>query len=254
MISSDDDVAELVERGQGVALWRQIDRSLSRDIAAGTWPPGAQLPTEQALAERFQVNRHTVRRAVQAMVQRGVLRVDQGRGTFVQEGIIDYVVGKRTRFSENILRNRRYPSTLLLRCVEVVPPPAIAKQLRLAADARAILLERVNFAGGMPVSRSTLYFPAARFPGFGEVYAGTQSITGTLRHFGIDDYARATTRVTARLPTAEEARDLKQSVTRPVLLSEALDIDPSGRPISVNITRFAGDRVQIVFDDDAGDE
>jgi len=231
----------VVERGHGVALWRQIDQSLSRDIAAGTWQPGEQLPTEQALAARFQVNRHTIRRAIQAMVLRGLLRVEQGRGT-------------RTRFTENILRNRRYPSTLQLQCGEVMPPPPVARQLKLPAEARAVLLERVSSAGGLPVSISTVYFPAARFAGFDKIYAETQSITLTLRHYGIEDYVRATTRVTARLPTAEEARHLKQPVTRPVLLSEALDVDAAGQPVSVNITRFASDRVQIVLDTTGSEE
>jgi GntR family phosphonate transport system transcriptional regulator len=237
-----------IERGHGVALWRQIDMSLSREIAGGAWPPGEQLPTEQVLASRFRVNRHTIRRAIQAMVQRGLLRVEQGRGTFVQEGIIDYVVGLRTRFTENILRNRRYPSTLLLQCGAMMPPPPVVQQLGLPSDAEAMLLERVNSAGGRPISISTVYFAAARFPGFEQVYAETQSITETLRRFGVEDYVRAVTRVTARLPTAEEARHLKQPVTRPVLQSEALDVDTAGKPLSVNYTRFASDRVQIVLD------
>jgi GntR family phosphonate transport system transcriptional regulator len=249
-VDSDDDG---IERGRGVALWRQIDCSLSREIAGGAWQPGDQLPTEQVLAGRFQVNRHTVRRAVQAMVQRGLLRVEQGRGTFVQEGVIDYVVGKRTRFTENMLKNRRYPSTVLLQCSVVMPPPPVARQLELAADARTVLLERVNSAGGRPISVSSVYFPAARFPGFEQVYVETQSITATLRHFGVEDYVRAKTRVTARLPTADEARHLKQPVTRPVLQSEALDVDAAHRPVSVNYTRFASDRVQIVLDTDAAE-
>ena len=111
-----DEIGEdaAIERGGGVALWRQIDRTLSREIAEGSWRPGEKLPTEQALAVRFGVNRHTIRQAIQAMVQRGLLRVEQGRGTFVQEGVIDYVVGRRTRFTENMLRNRRYPSNEVL--------------------------------------------------------------------------------------------------------------------------------------------
>jgi len=50
------------------------------------------------------------------------------------------------------------------------------------------------------------------------------------------------------MPTAEEARRLKQPVTRPILLTEAVDVDSDGRPISVSITRFASDRVQLVLD------
>jgi GntR family phosphonate transport system transcriptional regulator len=240
--------AGAVERGQGVALWRQIDRRLSAEIAGGAWAPGERLPTEQALAERFQVNRHTIRRAIQAMVQRGLLRVEQGRGTFVQEGVIDYMIGRRTRFTENIARNRREAVRLLLNSGEVLPPPAAAKLLKLPARQPVLMLETLSSAGGMPVSLSTSYFPAGRFPGLATHVAETGSITQALQRCGLADYARASTRVTARMPTAEEAKRLKQPVTRPILLTEAVDVDADGRPVSVSMTRFASDRVQLVLD------
>ncbi len=254
MIEGDEIVEDsAIERGGGVALWRQIDRALSREIAEGGWQPGEKLATEQALAARFGVNRHTIRQAIQAMVQRGLLRVEQGRGTFVQEGVIDYVVGRRTRFTENMLRNRRYPSNEVLRSGEMLPSLAVARQLRLGAKAPVVMMERLSSAGGLPVSLSTMYFPAARFPGFDQIHAETRSVTAALKRFGVEDYMRAITRVTARLPTQEEARHLKQPVTRPILLSEALDVDAEGRPIAVNITRFASDRVQIVLGAEPGE-
>ena len=61
------------------------------------------------------------------------------------------------------------------------------------------------------------------------------------------NYVRAVSRITARLPSTEDARQLEQPVTRPILQSEALDVDEQGRPLSALITRFASDRVQIVF-------
>jgi GntR family transcriptional regulator, phosphonate transport system regulatory protein len=248
-VTQDSDLAApLVERGQGLTLWRQIDEALSREIAAGTWPAGTKLPSEQELAMRFGVNRHTIRRAIQALVQRGLVRVEQGRGIFVPEGVIDYLVGRRTRFSENILRNRRYPSTALLCCDEVTPTPTIAGELALRLEDQVIRLDRISLADAVPVSLATIYLPAARFPGFASIYREHPSITATLRHFGIGDYVRSRTRVTARLPSPEEALHLKQPQSRPVLQAEALDLDLAGRPIAVNITRFAGDRVQITFD------
>ncbi|HEV2675573.1 MAG TPA: phosphonate metabolism transcriptional regulator PhnF [Aliidongia sp.] len=237
-----------IERGHGVAVWRQIDRSLSADIAGGAWAPGERLPTEQALALRFQVNRHTIRRAVQAMVQRGLLRVEQGRGTFVQEGVIDYMIGRRTRFTENIARNRREAARVLLSSGEVLPPPAIAKLLKAPARQPVLVMEALSSAGGFPVSLSTGYFPLGRFPDLLAHVVETGSITQALQRCGLGDYARAMTRVIARMPTAEEARLLKQPVTRPVLLTEAVDVDGDGKPISVSLTRFASDRVQLVLD------
>ena len=240
-----------IERGHGVSLWRQIDRSLSGDISGGAWAPGERLPTEQALAQRFQVNRHTIRRAIQAMVQRGLLRVEQGRGTFVQEGVIDYMIGRRTRFTENIARNRREAGRLLLNSGEVLPPPPIARLLKVSPRQPVAMLETLSSAGGMPVSLATNYFPAGRFPGLAAHVEQTGSITQALQRCGLADYARATTRVTARMPTAEEARRLKQPITRPIIQTEAVDVDGEGRPISVSIARFASDRVQLVLDSTA---
>ncbi|MFC7539728.1 GntR family transcriptional regulator [Siccirubricoccus deserti] len=65
-------------RGQGVALWRQIAGSLEAEIAAGGLAPGARLPTEAELTARFRVNRHTVRRAMEELENRGLVRVEQG--------------------------------------------------------------------------------------------------------------------------------------------------------------------------------
>jgi GntR family phosphonate transport system transcriptional regulator len=237
-----------IERGHGVALWRQIDRSLSADISRGTWAPGERLPTEQMLALRFQVNRHTIRRAIQAMVQRGLLRVEQGRGTFVQEGVIDYMIGRRTRFSENIARNRREALRVLLSAAELLPPPPVARLLKVPPRQPVAMLETLSSAGGMPISLSTGYFPAGRFPDLAAHVGATGSITQALQRCGLADYARATTRVTARMPTAEEARRLKQPVTRPILQTEAVDVDGDGRPIAVSVTRFASDRVQLVLE------
>ena len=53
----------------GLALWRQIESALTEEIQSGLLQPGDRLPPESELAERFRVNRHTVRRAVAALQQ-----------------------------------------------------------------------------------------------------------------------------------------------------------------------------------------
>ena len=91
-----------LQRQAGVSLWRQIAQTLEGEIKAQVLAPGRQLPTEAELAERFGVNRHTVRRGIAFLEQEGLLRVEQGRGTFVQERMVDYRLGKRTCLTENI--------------------------------------------------------------------------------------------------------------------------------------------------------
>ena len=93
---------------RGVTRWRQIAETLSEDVAEARFADG-RLPTEPELATRFGVNRHTVRRAVGVLADQGLVRVEQGRGTFVASGHIDYLVGRRTRFSANLQREGYAP-------------------------------------------------------------------------------------------------------------------------------------------------
>ena len=91
-----------MERRSGVALWRQIADQIRLAIGSGEFAR-RRLPPELALAARFGVNRHTVRGAIAALVQEGVLRAEQGRGTFVeQRKRFAYPIGARTRFSEGL--------------------------------------------------------------------------------------------------------------------------------------------------------
>ncbi|HET8726510.1 MAG TPA: UTRA domain-containing protein, partial [Alphaproteobacteria bacterium] len=61
-------------------------------------------------------------------------------------------------------------------------------------------------------------------------------------------YVRKSTRVSARMPTAEEARRLNQPKTRPVLVAESVNVGRDQRPVEYVVTRFASDWVQIVFE------
>jgi GntR family phosphonate transport system transcriptional regulator len=78
------------------------------------------------------------------------------------------------------------------------------------------------------------------------------STTEMLMHFGVQDYIRASSRITTQMPSDETARLLKQPVTRPVLCVECLDVDMDGQPIKYGETVFCGDRIQLVVS--TGDE
>jgi len=240
--------AEPLVATEGLALWRQIEAALAADIAARIYPPGERLPTEQALASRFGVNRHTLRRAMAALETRGLVRIEQGRGTFVQDPVLDYAVGRHTRFSEIVSRHNRAPGHRVLRSAEIAADAAVARALHLRKGARCLMMETLGEADGLPVALSTHHLPAARFPGIVERYAATQSLSIALRAYGIADYTRHSTRITARLPSAEEAGQLKQPRTRPLLVTESVDVDAALSPIQFVISRFPADRVQILVE------
>lgn len=235
-------------RGGGVALWRQIFAEMERAIAAGHHEPGARLPTEQALTARFNVNRHTVRRAVEALEAAGLVRVEQGRGTFVAEDVLDYRLGARTRFTEMIRRQNREPGGRILRIAEVPADAAVAAALGLQRGRPVVLAERLGLVDGRPVLIGTHCFPAARFPRIAADLAADPSISRALAAGGVPDYRRRTTRVTARMPTPEEAALLEQSRTRPVLATDTVNTDPGGEPVEAGWGCYAAGRVQIVVE------
>lgn len=235
----------------GVTRWRQIAEELGQDIAEARFADG-RLPTEPELAARFAVNRHTIRRAVAMLAERGLVRVEQGRGTFVDNGHIEYLIGRRTRFSANLRREGREGRHRLIGATRCGADPATAQDLGLAPGAAIIEIEAVGAVGGVPVSYAVHRFPAERFAGLPKAFADSLSITAALAACGVADYTRRTTRLLARMPDAREARCLEQPVSRPVLQSEAVNVDTAGVPIQRSVTIFSGDRVQVVVADTDG--
>jgi GntR family transcriptional regulator, phosphonate transport system regulatory protein len=231
----------------GVALWRRIETTLAAEIAAGLFKPGDRLPTEAELARRFAVNRHTLRRAMAALADAGRVRIEQGRGTFVQEDVIEYPVSRRTRFSEVLTAQHYHPRGELLRAVDLPASAEVARGLKIRGGQRVIVLEIVGHADSRPISLVSHYFPRARFDGLIDSYKATRSITKALVHHGVADYVRLETRATTRMPDDVEARILKQSPRLPILVTESINIDTDGRHIEFSIGRFASERVQIVF-------
>jgi GntR family phosphonate transport system transcriptional regulator len=243
LVNSDTDLAE-----SGFALWRRIADSLRREIGGPGFPPGARLPTEAALSARFGVNRHTVRRALEALTRGGLIRVEHGRGSFVAEDVLDYIVGPRTRFTEWIRRHNKEPSGKVLRLEQVPADAVVASGLGVTAGDSVALLERLGFADETPVSLARHFFPIGRLPGILEALAATSRITDALASVGVADYVRQVTRVSARPPTAVEVGLLRTARDRPVLVTENVNTGPGGAVVEFSIGCYPTPRVQIVFE------
>ncbi|MBS0559106.1 MAG: phosphonate metabolism transcriptional regulator PhnF [Proteobacteria bacterium] len=237
-----------VLRQDGVALWRQIATTLHQRISDGTYAPGQQLPTEDQLARGFGVNRHTVRRALEALSRDGLIRVEQGRGSFVAEDVIEYAVEARTRFSEWIRRHNKEPSGNVLRLEETAAPASVAAGLGIRTGAKVVLLERVGLADGQPVCVACHWFPSAKLPGMLSALRSEATITEALRACGVSDYLRQVTRVSARLPTPQEATLLRTTRVRPLLATENVNVDRQGAIVEYATALYPTPRVQIVFE------
>jgi len=232
---------------EGVALWRQIADTLKLDIAGGALPAGDRLPGETALAERFGVNRHTVRAALKSLERDGLVRAIQGRGTFVVDfERLSLGIPNGERLSTGIAGLAGDATGQLLGAAIEAPPPAVATALALHADALVTRMETLTFAGGRPIIRATSWFSAERFPAIDAAYGELGSFPLALRHYDVTDYRRVSTRLLARHADGDEAALLELAPAAVVLVAEGTDALLDGSPIEFSVARFAAERVELV--------
>jgi GntR family phosphonate transport system transcriptional regulator len=230
------------------ALWQGIYETLRAEIAQGAWTPGARLPTEAVLATRFDVNRHTVRRALQALAAENLVQARRGAGVFVRPTPLRYPIGQRTRFRQNLLSAGRTPSRKLLSLVRQGATVTEAEALGIAWGAPVHVMEAVSLADDLPVSLARSCFCATRFPALDVALRETGSVTAALARFGEDDYLRQSTRLTGHNADAVQARHLDIAPGAALILAESLNVTASGVPLEYGRTFFVGARVELVLD------
>jgi GntR family phosphonate transport system transcriptional regulator len=232
----------------GIARWRRVADAI-RALALEGGGAGNRLPSEAELATRFGVNRHTVRRALAVLAADGLVRSERGRGTFFRKipERLPYAIGSRTRFSENISSQSREPAGRLIRSTTEVADKKVADALGLSVGATVHRMETLHVADGVPLSVATSWFSADRFPRIVPAYAETGSVTKALAAHGLDDYRRRETRVRAKKITPQDAEHLGCAADAAVVVAEAINVDGGGRPVQFSRTRFAADRIELVF-------
>ena len=236
------------DTASGVALWRQVADGIERGIADGTFAAGEKLPGETEIAETYRVNRHTVRRALAALAERGLVRAERGSGTYVEARRLAYPLRSRTRFSEIVGAGGHEPRGQLIDASTDVATRELARELGLKTGAALIGIEALRFADRTPICVSTTWLAADRFPDAGRVFAKLRSMTGLLAHYGINDYRRASTRISAAIAEATDAARLDLALGRPILVVDSTDVDTNGSPLVTKRSRFAAERVEFLVE------
>ena len=232
----------------GVALWRQVADGIERGIAEGRYVAGERLPGETEIAETYRVNRHTVRRALATLAERGLVRAERGSGTYVETPRLAYPLRSRTRFSEIVGAGGREPRGQLIEASEEPATRELARLLALKTGAPLVRIESVRLADRTPICVSTSWLSAEQFPDAGRVFANARSMTKLLEHYGVRDYRRGSTRITAAIAEATDATRLDLVLGRPVIVVDSTDVDINGKPLVTKRSRFAAERVEFVVE------
>ncbi|MCT8160206.1 phosphonate metabolism transcriptional regulator PhnF [Pseudoruegeria sp. SHC-113] len=240
-----------VSRAAATPVWRAIADALRADLSEGRYSPGDKLPTEAELAERFGVNRHTVRRGIGKLVEEGLLRSRRGAGVFVAATPTDYPIGARVRFHQNLLAAGRRPEKRVLHSTRRAATKGEAEALEVAQGAEILVHFGLSLADAQPIALFESLFPLGRLPGIAAALEELISVTAALKAVGVADYTRASTRLTAVRADATQALHLHLQEGDPLLRATGVNVDGQGRPVEYGRTWFAGDRVTLTLDQDA---
>lgn len=186
-----------------------------RDEIHTQYTAGDLLPSEHQLAKRFNVNRHTVRRAVDELVQDGLIRRFQGLGNQIIRTPIDYALDNPSCFTYNLSKKGLPLDTVVLGCKTEILNPLLAEKLGLAIDTSVVVIKTCRCIDSKP---STLI----RHHLFNvELEQMQQFASGSLHQFLHKQYGyeatRGITRLRARMPTFDECHQLALGRGIPVM-------------------------------------
>ena len=235
-------------RQSGKILWREIEDVLSEDIANGVYVAGSRLPKEAELADRFGVNRHTIRQALGALRDRGAISIEQGRGTFVKAPKLAFPISERTRYTENVAKLDMKLTGRPIRKWKEQANARLAEDLGVEIGTACVAFDDLREIDGEVISLTTHRFPADRFAGIADIYEQLGSITAALQALGVEDYKRRLTRVHARSASLEEAAALQIPAETPVLVVETINVDSQGVPIESGCGRSPGGRFELIYE------
>lgn len=222
------DILADINRSGPVPLYFQVSQKLQTAIESGAIPLGSRLENEISIAEQLGISRPTIRRAIQELVDKGLLVRRRGIGTqVVQSSVIRPV--ELTSLYEDMQNAQLKPGTTVLTHTVVEAKASVAEALSLPPGASVLLLRRSRSTDGVPFAILKNYLPVE----FADISVADLEFRGlyqNLRSRGVTIRV-ATQRIAARRATSEEAELLEMDRRGPLLTMKRVSFDQSGAPI-----------------------
>jgi GntR family transcriptional regulator len=212
----------------------------------GSLPPGAALPSERELADRYGLARMTVRNEIERLTSEGSVYRLHGRGTFVAEPRIAQA-GALTSFTEDMLARGHVPGSTVTSSELVAADGFLAAALEVKPGDTCFRLDRVRTADGRAMAIEQVYLPLERFEGIDRVDFADTSLFDVLEGaFGVS-LGDAEQRVVAVGIEPDEAPVLGVPEGSPGLRFHTVTRDREGVPVLYAVSLYPGDRYEIAL-------
>jgi GntR family transcriptional regulator len=209
-------------------------------------PPGAALPSERELAERYGLARMTVRGEIERLTAEGSVYRLHGRGTFVAEPRIAQA-GALTSFSEDMLARGQVPGSTVTSSEVFEADGFLAAVLEVKPGDTCFRLDRVRTADGRPMAIEQVHLPLERFEGIDRIdFAGASLFQVLEERFDVT-LGDAEQRVVAVAIEMDEAPLLEVPEGSPGLRFHTVTRDREGAPVLYAMSLYPGDHYEIAL-------
>jgi len=235
------DILGTLDPNSSLPLYQQLQRALREAIEKQVLGPEDALPSERQLAADLGVSRITVRKAIEGLIEEGLLVSRQGSGNFVGTRI-DKNFAKLTSFSEDMRARGRTPRTEWLKRSQGTVTPEEALKLALSPGTQVFRFHRLRFADDEPMSIEYCTVVASALP---SIDAVDSSLYEALERAG-NRPVRALQRLRALLLDEEQAKLLEAQPGDAGLLVERLGYLRDGRAVELSQSIYRGDTYDFV--------
>lgn len=227
-------------------LYIQIAEKLISQIESGELIAGAQLPPERLLSIELNVNRMTLRRALQMLESHGLLERKHGVGNFIAKPKIDRQLKTVFRFNSGIQNRGFTPGTKLISVDVIKAEQKISRDLSIPDSSQVYAILRLRSINRVPVMLESYKIPVYRFPGLDHYDLETRSIYEIIEYeYGVK-IARSRQSLEPIIATSFEAELLEIKPGEPLMLEKRLSYDAENQPIEFGKDRYRGDRFRFI--------
>lgn len=142
---------------KGINLYASLEKFIVEQINTGNYPPGSSLPTEKWYCDTFNLSRVTVRKAINDLVDEGIILREKGKSPIVPLNRYNRNFNQLTGFSEQLIAEGHIPSASVKEFKTINVNYCIAQKLGIREGDTATYVKRVRFSDGVPIAIQEIY-------------------------------------------------------------------------------------------------